>query len=346
MPKSGDPIVSAIILSYNHARFLPETLESVRAQTYNNLEAIVVDDCSTDDSVAIIERWVRESGRTCKFVRHEMNLGVCRVMNDGLAVATGKYVAILGSDDAWLPDKTERQVELMEAQPEDVGVVYTDALQMDEAGVALPGLHVASHWDFVEMPQGYILDTLLRGNFVAPLTTLVRRSCYDTVGVYDENLPWEDWDMWMRIAAQYRFLFLPRPLARYRVRGESMSHSDPARMLKDCIKIAMKQLRMAYLTDSQRSALTATALGWVAQLREMGDTQIPDLLAEIEQAVGWRARWMYRRVRAERLVKPARDRVSWEVRNFLWHPILDATRWARHPLGINRSNIRGLLGRR
>jgi len=102
-----------IVLSYNHSRFILETLESVRAQTYKNTELIILDDCSSDDSVSIIERWLQENAIACTFIRHQKNQGICKSLNETLAVATGKYISMVASDDLWLPDKIARQVEIM-----------------------------------------------------------------------------------------------------------------------------------------------------------------------------------------------------------------------------------------
>ena len=200
-----------VVLSYNQSRFALETLESVKAQTYQATQLIIVDDGSSDDSVATIERWLNRNQIECTFIRHSRNQGICKSLNDALAAATGKYVSMVASDDVWLPEKIALQVEMMERQPDRVGVIYSDAHQMDEDGHPLPEMFIAAHRNLPEVPQGEILNILLEGNFIPGMTTLVRRSCYDQVGSYDENLPWEDWDMWLRIARQYTYLYLPTP---------------------------------------------------------------------------------------------------------------------------------------
>ena len=79
------------------------------------------------------------------------------------------------------------------------------------------------------------------------MTTLIRQRCYREVGLYDENLPWEDWDMWLRIARSYSFVYSPIPSAKYRYHEKSLSHSDQARMLKESINIGMKQFGLEHL---------------------------------------------------------------------------------------------------
>jgi len=289
-----NPLVSMIVTSYNHARFILETLESVKAQTYRNTELIIVDDCSSDDSVAIIERWLHENKVQCTLIPHQKNQGICKSLNEALTLTTGKYISMIASDDVWLPDKIEHQVGIMESQPETVGVVYSDAFQMDENGHPLTGRLIASCRDLPERPQGQILSSLLEGNFIGGQTALIRRNCYDKVGLYDESLPWEDWDMWMRMARHYSFLYSPTPSVKYRVHEKSFSHSDPARMLKDSFRICLKQLGLGDLTEDQRATLTGTLLKQAEHLYGRNDPWASGALLALWQATGnKRARWMY-----------------------------------------------------
>ena len=292
-----------------------ETLESVKAQIYKPTQLIIVDDCSSDDSVATIEHWLQENGIHCAFIRHQKNKGICKSLNDALAVANGKYISMVASDDVWLSDKIARQVEIMESRPDSVGVLYSDALQMDENGHTLPGLLIATYWKLPEMPQGQVLNTLLQGNFIPGLTTLIRRSCYDEVGLYDENLPWEDWDMWMRIARHYSFLYSPTPSAKYRIHEKSLSRSDPGRMLRDSFRVCLKQFRLGDLTEHQKSTLTVTLLNFATQLYDRNDKQASDILLALWQATGnKRAGWMYRFARFGVSFRGWQRANSWRLR--------------------------------
>jgi|SRR5580704_3721732 glycosyltransferase involved in cell wall biosynthesis len=293
--ETGNPLVSAIVTCYNQSSFVLETLESVKAQTYKPTQLIIVDDCSSDDSVAVIENWVRENGIDCTFIRHQKNQGICKSVNEALSFATGKYVAMVAADDIWLPDKIACQVQIMEFQPDDVGVIYSDAIQIDEHGQTVPGLFIASHWNLPEMPQGHILTSLLDGNFVVPMTTLIRKSCYDKVGVYDENLPWEDWDMWMRIARHYSFLYSAIPFAKYRLHDKSYTRSDPARIARESCRVCLKQFALGDLSIDQKSRLTSRLLNMSENLYKNDDPEAGDILLALWRATGHRrAAWMYR----------------------------------------------------
>ncbi|MFY9938619.1 MAG: glycosyltransferase [Silvibacterium sp.] len=292
--ETNSPSVSMIVACYNQSRFVVETLESVKAQTYKSTELIIVDDCSSDDSVATIQRWLHENGMECTFIRHHQNEGICKSLNDALAISRGKYLSMVAADDIWLPDKIARQVEIMESQPDDVGVLYTEAFQIDSNGNPLPEMHVAANWK-LPVPQGRILDMLLQRNFIPGMTTLVRRSCYDVVGLYDENLPWEDWDMWLRFARHYSFVYSPIPSAKYRLHKKSLARSDPWRMVKDSLKVLLEQFRLGDLTEHQKSTLTLTLLHLAALLYDRKDKEASTILFAVWQVTGHkRAAWMYR----------------------------------------------------
>jgi len=167
---------------------------------------------------------------------------------------------------------------------------------MDEHGNTLPGMFIAAYRTFPEIPEGRLLEILLEGNFIPAMTTLIRRSCYEKVGTYDESLPWEDWDMWMRIARQYSFIFSRTPSAKYRIHDKSLIRSTPPEKLhKDSFKIRVKQLFLAYLSEEKKSRLTDILYGSCVYLYSLNDTEISDLSMMLLRATGdRRVRWMHR----------------------------------------------------
>src|SRR4029077_12832744 len=206
-------------------------LESIKRQDYPNLQVLLTDDHSKDASAAIIRGLPAVNpSLPVTFIENEQNRGLCKSVNHVLSLARGKYICPLSTDDLWEPGKIREQVKVMETLPEHVGVMYSDAFLMDESGAALPGRFIATYRQFDRPPEGDIHDTLWDGNFIPALTTLVRRSAYDKVGVYDETLFYEDWDMWLRLSRQYHFVYFPKPTAKYRVMPGSMSKSSVDRM--------------------------------------------------------------------------------------------------------------------
>lgn len=257
---TGQPLVTVIAVCYNHARFVIECLDSIRNQTYPHMQIIIMDDCSQDDSVEIIRDWIARYGIECKFIAHQKNQGLCRTLNEALSHADGKYVSLIATDDLWLPDKIICQVEVMEKLPDSVAVLYGDTYLINEAGAPLPGLILDQCRDNLGTPPvGNIFPVLLEVNTIPALTALIRRSCYEKVGYYDENLRYEDWDMWLRIAQSFSFAYAPEPLSKYRQVATSMQRTlldtENPRRYQDNFVIFHKCLTAHQLNREQRSRL-------------------------------------------------------------------------------------------
>lgn len=208
------PLVSVIVPAFNAERYLGEALQSVLGQTYPHLEVLVVDDGSADRSVEI----ARGFGDRVR-VFTQANGGPAAARNRGLENAKGAYVSFLDADDTWLPDKTERQVAFMEAHPE-VGVSYGPCLFVKN-GRELTRIG----WEPEKFPEGWIFEhLLLERGFISINTVMVRRRCLERVGSFNESLRTaEDTNMFLRLARQCRFGFIPDPLARYRWHETSLT---------------------------------------------------------------------------------------------------------------------------
>jgi glycosyltransferase involved in cell wall biosynthesis len=256
------PRVTVIVTCFNHDRFLVECLESVRAQTHRNVELIIIDDCSTDGSRERIASWLGATGVSARFIAHTRNIGICRSRNEGLRHASGKYVAAIATDDVWLPEKLAVQTAILEREPETTAVVYSDALVMDEDGNALEPRFIERCRPFAEMPDGDIYRDLLVNNFIPAPGTLLRRSALQAVGPYDETLAFEDWDMWLRLARRFRFVYYPVPVARYRIVATSLTRvlwgERRADLAESFIRIRLKHVGQSGEMDRLQGAeLTA-----------------------------------------------------------------------------------------
>ena len=246
------PLVTIVVNCYNHSRFVVEALESVKAQAYPNLRLVVLDDCSKDDSAEIIRQWLDRHYPDAVFVEHKTNAGICRSLNEALSHAQGKYVRLLASDDRMVPGMLLRQVEAMEADSEEVGVLYSDAFQMDESGELLPKNFIETYRPLAQMPEGWIFDTLVEGNFIPGMTALIRRRCFDVVGNADEGLVFEDWDWWLRVSRQFRFKYFPEPTACYRIVSTSMTGRWGARIMESEQRMFVKYLRWGWLAGERK----------------------------------------------------------------------------------------------
>lgn len=264
---TSSPLVTVIALCYNHSHFVIECLKSIYSQSYENIQLIIMDDCSSDDSVTIINDWIQSNNVQCLFVSHRVNKGICATLNEALSHARGKYISMVSTDDVWLPDKLRRQVDRMEQLTEEFGVLYSNAYQIDELGNLLPNMFIDSYIDSSSVPEGGIFDALLEKNFIPAMTTLIRKSCYDRVGLYDEKLSYEDWDMWLRISQHYKFAYSGYASAKYRIVKTSLMHSlntNRMPLLISDFHIVSKVLASSTLSDEQVKKLHSFLI-WVAR---------------------------------------------------------------------------------
>jgi glycosyltransferase involved in cell wall biosynthesis len=221
----SQPTVSVIIPTYNRARVLCRSAESVLAQTYRDFELIIVDDGSTDNTEEVVRSY---SDPRIRFIRHEKNRGVSVARNIGIKAARGEFIAFNDSDDIWLPQNLELKVKLLDSHP-DTALVCSDYYIFD----GHTGANLCRFWDnrqyrylleFDEGTQQPIIGKLARVTLLSPLAIIMRRRVFDDVGYFDESLHCaEDWDMWFRILQRFSIRFINLPLARYRKHDAQLS---------------------------------------------------------------------------------------------------------------------------
>ncbi len=222
LDSKGLPLVSIVAVSYKHERFLEETLESIKDQTYSNIQLIIMDDCSQDRSVQKIEAWIEKNNVNCQFIAHKENAGICKTLNVALRYSTGKYFQGISCDDVMLPEKIYKQVELLEKSDEQVAMVYTNAYIIDEEGKRKENMFIERYRKFEKYPSGYIFNDLIRGNFIPAMSILIKKEVFDRIGVYDEDLDFEDYDLWLRMAKEFKISFINKPLAEYRLHNNNL----------------------------------------------------------------------------------------------------------------------------
>lgn len=193
-------MISVIIPVYNRYAMLIEAVESVRAQTYNWFEIIVVDDGSTDKTPDVFPS---EYPRITYV--YQKNMGPASARNRGVRCAHGEWVAFLDSDDLWKPDKLERQVRALTHHPR-YAITYTGEEWIRNGKQVVQRDYQAKH-------SGWIYPYCLARCIVGISTLLMHRSVWESIGGMDESLPAaEDYDLWLRLAWQYPFLLVDRPL--------------------------------------------------------------------------------------------------------------------------------------
>lgn len=221
------PLVSIVAVCYNHSQYIIETLDSIKNQTYRNIELIIMDDCSTDNSVEVIQQWINENNYSCKFIAHDINKGLCKTLNDALGIISGKYYQVLACDDIILKNKIENQVSLFRKLNEDYAVIYSDANIMDKDSKKLHGLFIQRHKPkMLKVPSGYIYDELMQSNYIPAMSVLIRTDYVRKIKGYDEDISYEDYDLWLRLAKSYKFHFSDYKCCMYRIHNNNMHASD------------------------------------------------------------------------------------------------------------------------
>jgi glycosyltransferase involved in cell wall biosynthesis len=293
MTAEGIPAVSVVVPLYQSREYVVAALDSVLAQTFGDLEVIVVDDGSTDGGGEIVRDYAARETRV-RYVRRE-NAGPAAARNTGVAAARAAAIAFLDSDDLWLPEKLARQLPLLAENT----LVYSDAWVLRADGQA-GNERIGARFD-PDQAFGYLLGHTP----TAPLlTTLVRRELLVEHGCFDESLVGpEDYDLWLRLAAaNVRFERVPEALATYRVRGDGLS-ADFVLISSGILDVYGKlatassgSRRRAVRRRLRRQRRVVAFELWARGRRAIaaGDAAAgrPDLVRAVRTAPGWWKSWI------------------------------------------------------
>ncbi|MEJ2683892.1 MAG: glycosyltransferase family 2 protein [Candidatus Sulfobium sp.] len=229
------PSVSVIIPTHNYSNFLHESVESVLAQTFSDFELIIVDDGSTDDTVDVVKRFLRD--RRVRYI-YQDNKGPSAARNAGIKAAAGEFIALLDADDVWLPTKLERQIQLSKDEP-DAALIYCMVEHIDEHGKSLPCItwprkDYATYKDLMYIPW-------VEGSCSS---ALIRKSIFDEVGLFDESMTGvEDTNMWIRILRHHKSACVKDILVKIRKHLNSrqtdvkMMEENNLRHVQKCIEL-------------------------------------------------------------------------------------------------------------
>jgi len=209
------PLVSVVIATYNMGQYLPKAVDSILQQTWKNLEVIVVDDGSTDNTPEVMQSYSNDS--RVSFIRNQ-NQGQPKAKNCGIKNTKGDFIAFCDADDFWEKNKLEIQMPLF-ASPE-VGVVYSEVSFIDENNNPFTkDQHEVRH-------SGKITNQMLIENFVPFGTSVIRRKCIEKNGIFDEEFRMGiDWDLWLRYSLDWEFKYAPEKTYVYRVWSGQMSNN-------------------------------------------------------------------------------------------------------------------------
>lgn len=253
----NSPLVSVVIPTYNRADLVGKAIESVLKQTYKNLELIVVDDASTDDTERVVTGY---NDDRLQYVQHETNKHVSAARNTGVDIASGEYIAFLDDDDEWLETKLEKQVSKAERTSDRVGLIYC-WMDYYDGDTVVRECHPTIVGDIFE-------ETLGRQPLGNISTWLVKADVFDSVGVFDEDIKrGNDGDFLRRVCCKYHVAKVPEMLTVYNI-----GHSSER------------------ITGEDEDSLRAAIEGQQTKLRKYGPAfaKYPDQEAIVRAKVGWR----------------------------------------------------------
>lgn len=229
---NNHPIVTVGVANYNNSKYIIETLESIRNQSYENIELIIVDDCSNDDSISKIEDWIKIHKIVAIFLKHTKNKGLSKTCNALLNSSNGKYIALIG-DDIMEADRIETQVHYLEKHKElslcfsDMSMINGEGKEINSSFLNFNGESSLSINSFLSYSTLDQLAIMMTKNFFPTPSFLYNTSVLKKLGGWDEELYIEDWDMFLRlINSGYKFGFIAdSKLVKYRFLPKSAART-------------------------------------------------------------------------------------------------------------------------
>ncbi|MGA2736241.1 MAG: glycosyltransferase [Bryobacteraceae bacterium] len=254
------PRASVVVPSYNAAAYLPYAIDSVLAQTSPNWEIVIVDDGSIDDTRVVVDSYRSKLQNRLQYV-YQPNQGVSAARNSGIRAARGEFIALLDADDVWLPQRLQRSIEALDADPA-VGLVHARVARIDTRGSVTGQLKVEPKY----LSGSIARHIYTRHAHVICTTVMFRKSCLETAGWFDEAMQTtEDRDLWFRIALRYKIAYIDEVLAYYRISPTSTT-ANLERLLQWQLHFVAKHHKSGAASRLER----LQALGNI--YRELGDS--------------------------------------------------------------------------
>lgn len=228
------PLVTIAVVTYNSSKYIIDTLESAKAQTYDNIELIVSDDCSTDNTVEISRKWIADNGNRFKrteLIPSTVNTGVSANVNRAYSASHGEWIKGIAGDDVLFPDSIEKYVDFIENNPNEKIVFGIRREFGDNVKYEIELSHKAvkktsDFWELKTANDQY-WDFVIRQPAIHSCAAFFHKDAFLKVGGFDETIPMcEDLPMWMRLTkAGFKLSLLPRETVLYRIHGDSIVHS-------------------------------------------------------------------------------------------------------------------------
>lgn len=241
---NNSPLVTIIALCYNQEKYLKETLDSIINQSYKNVELIITDDSSKDNSVNKIKQWIKLNNIKCTFIQNEKNLGICKSLNNAIKLAKGEYLNLIACDDVLFPNKIKNQLEQFINLNNRYSTIVSDCLVIDGESKIIH--HSYGDLQKIRLEKlNFNFMSILKYNPICAPTTMYRRKAILDIGGYDEDLLYEDLDMNLRLSKKFKTYFSDFKDVKYRWVQKSFGKQvkTNSSIKWSTLKILMKHLR-------------------------------------------------------------------------------------------------------
>jgi teichuronic acid biosynthesis glycosyltransferase TuaG len=259
------PLVSVIVPNYNNGLWIHDCLNSILEQTYKNLEIIVADDCSTDDSPYILREYEKNYPNIVRCIYHNKNSGVSYNRHSAILLSKGEYITTLDADD-YYTEKTKLEKEM------ELTLYYKRKYNKDIISYSNIVIERTDKTKIVQgndknILEGYILNQILSRNCMIPRDFIFSKSSYFNVGGYNKKLPiYEDWDLKIRIAATYEFYYTGITGTAYRQHGNGLSKTKAPRHIKYLKKVFKNNIGL--VPKARRPEVEAEFINFIAKMRK------------------------------------------------------------------------------
>lgn len=239
---TSDSLVSIVVITYNSSATVLETLESIANQTYSNLELIISDDCSRDNTIEICQKWIKKHltrFKKVKLITSDNNTGTSANLNRGVKDAQGIWVKPIAGDDKLLVNCIVENINFVNEHP-DTDLLFSRVKYFGNLDL-LKG-HQKFKYDYFKLSPKKFYEKLIQGNFLPTASVFIKRNLYEKIGYYDESIPLlEDWPFWMKAGFNhYSFKFLDIDTVEYRIQESVSMNRNKSSLYSKCESAAIR----------------------------------------------------------------------------------------------------------
>lgn len=236
--------ISIIVVCYNHSKYVIDCLESILHQTYKNIQLLIVDDCSTDNSVEVISDWVQKNKYECTKIFQKENIGLIRNLNSCFEMIEGDFVRIIAADDFLHPESCEKSISKLLELGNSYGLVFSDTYFVNENSKII-NQHYNHYSQFGNLSREEKRKEILLWNNIPALSVVMTKEALLSTGKYPENIILEDYFRWLVINEKYWLAYVPEKLSYYRMHNTNISS-----LRKDCVAKEDLYLKLIFSKDT------------------------------------------------------------------------------------------------